>query len=151
MIDFKTDFAVYSWIGSIVTAILSATFTIAFQTYKENKIQKEQQRAFAILFEAILNDCIIFAIQNPALSQWDNSFWRKNQMRFAEILPEEVAEFVFLLNRAADYHSGFSLSNDNVAKLKAILERVQRRTQRPELGRNHKIIRWLQERISGKS
>ena len=73
MIDFKTDFAVYSWIGSIVTAILSATFTIAFQTYKENKIQKEQQRAFAILFEAILNDCIIFAIQNPALSQWDNS------------------------------------------------------------------------------
>lgn len=80
MIDFKTDFAVYSWIGSIVTAILSATFTIAFQTYP-----------------------------------------------------------------------GFSLSNDNVAKLKAILERVQRRTQRPKLGRNHKIIRWLQERISGKS
>ena len=99
MIDFKTDFAVYSWIGSIVTAILSATFTIAFQTYKESKIRKEQQRAFAILFEAILNDCIIFAIQNPALSQWDNSFWRKNQMRFAEIQVHLLSHYLRLLTR----------------------------------------------------
>lgn len=151
MIDFKTDFAVYSWIGSIVTAILSATLTIAFQMYKESEAREEQQRVFAVLFEAILNDCIIFAMQNPALSQWDNSFWRKNQMRFAEILPNEVAEFAFLLNRAADYHPGFSLPNDNVEKLTAILEQVQQRTRKPELGRIHKIIRWLQERISGKS
>lgn len=95
MIDFKTDFAVYSWIGSIVTAILSATFTIAFQTYKENKIQKEQQRAFAILFEAILNDCIILLYKTLRCRNGIIAFGEKIKCVLLKFFPKKLPSLCF--------------------------------------------------------